>query len=550
MRRVVLQGLTICFVGILLVVSSRMSMANERVALVIGNSNYMYAGTLPNPHNDATDISVTLRKLGFKVTEGINLDKTSMDKTIREFTENLQGAQVALFFYAGHGLQYEGQNYLVPVDAKLASRGALGFETVRLDLIQNAMESEANTNIIMLDACRNNPLGRNLAKSLGTRGNVGPGLALVESGEGTLISFSTQPGNVAMDGSGRNSPYAAALLAHINTPGADLSGILINIRNDVMRVTERKQIPWEHSALTAPFYFVPPKPAVSSAAQLEIAFWNSVKDSTSLETLQAYLDKYPDGTFVPLAKARIGQLKQMEAALASKQQPATKVALTEETANPINSILQEQLKTTASLPKGMSEIRKAAPTEDNKKEQAAVPLTVNSGTTKTNLQTTTTTTTETSVQSKVDKKEVLDQERPSLERQKNEKRLKAEKIQNEKKEIREAEKLIKDKKAHEKRAEKLQRQDKKRAEKLEREKKKLARAENEKQEEKKRLEKLHREKQAEHKAQATKVVSCGSGQVSDGSGGCVTPPTDKPEVKETPRPKTAHWENSWNGTGR
>jgi uncharacterized caspase-like protein len=133
---------------------------------------------------------------------------------------------------------------------------AIDFEMLRLDTVQRIMESEAKTNILFLDACRNNPLSRNLARAMGTRSaSVGSGLASAESGIGTLISFSTQPGNVALDGTGRNSPYALALAKQILTPDKDLSASLITVRNEVMAATRRSQVPWEHSALTASFYF-------------------------------------------------------------------------------------------------------------------------------------------------------------------------------------------------------------------------------------------------------------------------------------------------------
>jgi uncharacterized caspase-like protein len=180
----------------------------KRVALVIGNSEYKYTPRLENPRNDAADMAATLKKLEFAVVEGRNLDKAAMDRAIRDFAEVLAGAQVGLFFYAGHGLQVSGQNYLVPIDAKLTTASAIDFEMVRLDLVHRTMERETPTNILIMDACRDNPLARNLARALGTRSTqIGRGFALVESGEGTLISFSTQPGNVALDGTGRNSPY-------------------------------------------------------------------------------------------------------------------------------------------------------------------------------------------------------------------------------------------------------------------------------------------------------------------------------------------------------
>jgi hypothetical protein len=231
--------------------------AEKRVALVIGNSAYQNTPSLPNPVNDAGDISTALKKHGFKTIEGFDLDKQAFDRKVRDFSNILADAEVSLFFYAGHGLQVAGQNYLVPIDAKAETADALDWEMVRLDLVQRTMERVSSTNIIFLDACRNNPLARNLARAMGTRSaEINRGLAAVESGVGTLISFSTQPGNVAVDGSGRNSPFAEALVKHISSNG-DLSTILISVRNDVIRETQGKQVPWEHSALRAKFYFSP-----------------------------------------------------------------------------------------------------------------------------------------------------------------------------------------------------------------------------------------------------------------------------------------------------
>jgi uncharacterized caspase-like protein len=141
----------------------------RRVALVIGNSAYEHTPSLTNTRHDADDFARALEALGFEVTKGLDLDKAGMDRTIRAFAERLVGAELGLFFYAGHGLQIGGVNYLVPVDAKLTTASALDFEMTRLDLVQRTMESESKTNVIMLDACRDNPLGRNLARALGTR---------------------------------------------------------------------------------------------------------------------------------------------------------------------------------------------------------------------------------------------------------------------------------------------------------------------------------------------------------------------------------------------
>ncbi|MGI9521522.1 MAG: caspase family protein, partial [Hyphomicrobiaceae bacterium] len=229
--------------------------ATKRVALVIGNSNYRHTPVLANPTNDADDIARVFETLNFEVMRGLDLSKAAMDQKLRDFANLLPGADLAVFFYAGHGLQVSGDNYLVPIDAKAESRSALDFEMMRLSLVQRTMESEAKASIIFLDACRNNPLTRNLARALGHRStSLGRGLAETNAGFGTLISFATQPGNVALDGRGRNSPYTAALKRHLKTANLDISNTLIRVRVDVAKRTNNQQIPWEQSALMGQLY--------------------------------------------------------------------------------------------------------------------------------------------------------------------------------------------------------------------------------------------------------------------------------------------------------
>ena len=234
------------------------ALAEKRVALVIGNAAYVHAGKLANPKNDATDMAANLKALGFEVILGTDLDKRGLDGKVRDFARALETSGAGVFFYAGHGLQVGGQNYIIPVDAKLESERDLDFETVRLDFVLRQMElnRDQKTNIVFLDACRDNPLARNLARSMGTRStNIGPGLAQVDAGVGTFVAFSTQPGNVALDGNGRNSPFASALTKRIKEPGRNLNAIMIDVRRDVLAATSGKQVPWDHSALTGDFFF-------------------------------------------------------------------------------------------------------------------------------------------------------------------------------------------------------------------------------------------------------------------------------------------------------
>ena len=232
--------------------------AGKRVALVVGNAAYVNAAPLTNPVNDAKDMAEALKRAGFEVFLGLDADKRAFDGKIREFARSLEAADAAVLFYAGHGLQVGGRNYLVPVDAKLVSERDLDFDAISLDFVMRQMElgRETKANVVFLDACRDNPLARNLARTMGTRSAaVGQGLAQVQTGVGTFISYSTQPGNVALDGQGRNSPFTSALVKHLDAPGRNLTSVMIDVRRDVLAATSGKQVPWDHSALTGEFYF-------------------------------------------------------------------------------------------------------------------------------------------------------------------------------------------------------------------------------------------------------------------------------------------------------
>lgn len=261
--------------AVLLVLSTAgPALASKRVALVVGNAAYLHAPPLANPMNDARDISERLKALGFEVHTGLDLDKAAFDAKVRDFSSSLETADVAILFYAGHGLQVAGQNYLVPVDAKLAKERDLEFEAVRLEFVLKQMElgREDKTNIVFLDACRDNPLSRSLARSMGTRSaSIGKGLAQVDAGVGTFISYSTQPGNVALDGKGANSPFTAALIKRMSEPSRSLTGVMIDVRKDVIAETGGQQVPWDHSALTGEFFFDPnAKPGDAGALQSRV----------------------------------------------------------------------------------------------------------------------------------------------------------------------------------------------------------------------------------------------------------------------------------------
>jgi uncharacterized caspase-like protein len=228
--------------------------------LIIGNSAYQNAVELPNPRNDARAISAALKGLGFEVVQGEDLDKQGMEARVREFVTKVNGAAVSLFFYAGHGMQVAGKNYLIPIDAKLEDAAAVDFETIDSDRILGYMTDENRVAIALLDACRDNPLARKFARSLGATRSVavGQGLAIPSvPGGGLLIGFATAPGEVALDGQGGNSPFTTALLKHLPTRGIEIQQVMTRIKSDVYQVTGKQQRPWHNSDLRAEFYLNP-----------------------------------------------------------------------------------------------------------------------------------------------------------------------------------------------------------------------------------------------------------------------------------------------------
>jgi uncharacterized caspase-like protein len=242
-----MRRLLVCWLTFLIaVILSLPAMADKRVALVIGNGKYGYVTPLDNPSNDARLLAKALQSVGFTVVGGdaqLDLDKHSFEKVVQEFGAKLQGANVALFYYAGHGLQMHGINYLVPVDANPVREADVGIQMLDANLVLNQMEgSGTKLNIVILDACRNDPFsGRGLA--LGRSRDIGGGgLAEMQAPEGSLISFATQPGNVALDGDDGDSPFAKALAETIHTPGLGIFDAFNQVGLKVKRATGGKHI--------------------------------------------------------------------------------------------------------------------------------------------------------------------------------------------------------------------------------------------------------------------------------------------------------------------
>ena len=237
--------------------------AEKRVALVVGNAAYVNYGKLPNPTNDADQVTKALQSADFEVIEANDLTREDLERSVRRFMGELAGADVGLFYYSGHAVQVDGRNYLIPVDANLKGAYDLDFEAFSLDNVQRYMEQRTKLRLIFLDACRDNPFqgqefsaANSKTRSLATRG-----LALMRADVGTLIAFSTDPGQTALDGkTGDMSPFSSAFVAHAMTPGLEIRRMLSLVRSDVLKATSNGQRPWENSSLVADFYFQPPRP--------------------------------------------------------------------------------------------------------------------------------------------------------------------------------------------------------------------------------------------------------------------------------------------------
>jgi len=309
--------------------------AEPRIALVIGNSNYgSEIGKLPNPVNDAAIMAQSLQQTGFEVIKVTDADWKTMKRKIQDFGDKLAAAgpqATGLFFYAGHGVQVQGMNYLVPIGADISKEGDVNIESISADDVLQQMEfAGSRVNIVVLDACRNNPLQRSFRSA--TRG-----LAPMQAAQGSFIAYSTSPGSVAADGSGKNSPYASALATTIVQPGVGIEEAFRSVRTSVMAATQDKQVPWDSSSLTAPFFFKPaaaqfttasqpaPPPAAKpsiaptpASLEIEKMVWDGIKDSKQGSDYQAYLSQYPNGVFAAVAKSRLVALGQG----APREQPA------------------------------------------------------------------------------------------------------------------------------------------------------------------------------------------------------------------------------------
>ncbi|MDB5598260.1 MAG: hypothetical protein JWN71_304 [Xanthobacteraceae bacterium] len=233
------------------------SAAGKRVALVIGNSSYTTVAKLPNPQRDADSVGVALRSAGFQVTVAKDLTRERLIATLIGFAREAENADWGLVYYAGHGMEVGGVNYLIPVDARLSTDRDIELEGVPLNQVLGAVERARRLRLVLLDACRDNPFAAQMKRTMATR-SVGRGLASVEPEAGTLVVYAAKHGETAMDGEGANSPFAAAFVKNIAAPGVEVRRLFDFVRDDVMETTRRQQQPFSYGSLPgrSDFYFV------------------------------------------------------------------------------------------------------------------------------------------------------------------------------------------------------------------------------------------------------------------------------------------------------
>jgi uncharacterized caspase-like protein len=316
MRRIIAVFVALLFV----ILINANALADKRVALVIGNSTYVNVPRLPNPANDAPAVADLLKAVHFDSVQ-LKLDAGIADlrRAVSDFADLASDADIAVVYYAGHGMEIDGNNYLVPIDAKLARDFDVDDEAMSLDRVLRAIEPARRLRLVILDACRDNPFLKTMKRSVGSR-SLGRGLAKVEpAAADTLIAFAAKAGSIALDGGGSNSPFTSALLKHIATPGIDIRVALGYVRDDVREMTGQKQEPFVYGSLggkTISIANAAPDPvpvvakpdlAITDAAQA----WAAAKDTTNRAVLEEFIRQYGGSFYAALARAR---LKEMDAA--------------------------------------------------------------------------------------------------------------------------------------------------------------------------------------------------------------------------------------------
>jgi uncharacterized caspase-like protein len=274
--------------------------AEPRVALVIGNGAYRSVPELDNSRNDADDISEQLKRVGFSVIDGRDLDRSAMYAALGRFAQRVSGTDAGLVYYSGHGMQINGQNYLVPVDLKIGS-SFTPFDLIKLDDVVEALNYTAGVKIMVLDACRDNPFANSLPQNKASRGGATRGLAKIERSQGMLIAYSTQSNSVAADGVGRNSPFTAALVKEMQVPGLEVATVFRRVAINVNRETQGAQTPELSVSLLQDFYLNP--------KESDIDAWKKLGPSAGAADLKRFISSFPDSVLLDAARARLDAIE-------------------------------------------------------------------------------------------------------------------------------------------------------------------------------------------------------------------------------------------------
>ena len=317
---------------------SQPAFADKRVALVMGNSAYQNVNRLANPINDSEAMSAMLKKAGFDVVElKRDLNVSEMRRALRDFSDTVRDADVVIVYFAGHGIEIDGVNYVIPVDAVLERDIDAFDEAIPLDRILTVIEPAKQLRLVILDACRDNPFNKTMKRSIGSRA-IGRGLAKIEpETPNTLIAFAAKAGSTASDGDGKNSPFTAALVKYLPRPGLDLRRAFGYARDDVLKATNNKQEPFIYGSLGGDAVALVPAPVETTAdppkplddAALELAFWESIKNDRNPQLFQAYLNRYPKGVFADIARINLEQQKTATVKSAAIELPNDKAELSD-----------------------------------------------------------------------------------------------------------------------------------------------------------------------------------------------------------------------------
>jgi hypothetical protein len=319
------------------IVLSGPALADKRVALVIGNGAYRNVPALTNPTNDASDVGRALTRLGFSVQTVTNATYDDMRRGLLEFGRKVRGAEIAIVFFAGHGIEVGGENWLIPVDAELRSDVDVDHEAMGLRSVMPAIENASKLGLVILDACRNNPFVRRMQRSVRTRA-VARGLASVEPTGNVLVAYAARDGTVAADGEGRNSPFTSSLLAHLETPGLEINFLFRNVRDDVIKSTKREQQPFVYGSLSREAIYlktapqpaaVPPPPPSPPADEIT---WMFLKDTNDPAAFKRFVEQFPHSQRRGEAEKRAADLllEQGATAKAFEQRMAALAALAAE----------------------------------------------------------------------------------------------------------------------------------------------------------------------------------------------------------------------------